>query len=70
MTTNQEDLAHAAKHLRVLYDELNQAKYDRPPAPEASTHAQQPPERANGPGTHLDPQRRCFLHRAAKPDGV
>lgn len=37
MTTNQEDLAHAAKHLRVLYDELNQAKYDRPPAPEVST---------------------------------
>ncbi|MDK6808392.1 hypothetical protein QP365_12570 [Corynebacterium aurimucosum] len=37
MTTNQEDLAQAAKHLRVLYDELNQAKYDRPPAPEVST---------------------------------
>lgn len=37
MTTNQEDLAHAAKQLRVLYEELNQAKYDRPPAPEVST---------------------------------
>lgn len=37
MTTNQEDLAQAAKHLRVLYEELNQAKYDRPPAPEVST---------------------------------
>lgn len=37
MTTNQEDLAQAAKHLRVLYDELNQAKYDRLPAPEVST---------------------------------
>ncbi|MGV3159845.1 hypothetical protein ACEE23_01920 [Corynebacterium sp. 32222D000AT] len=37
MTTNQEDLAHAANHLRVLYDELNQAKYDQPPAPEVST---------------------------------
>lgn len=37
MNVDQEDLAQAAKHLRVLYDELNQAKYDRPPAPEVST---------------------------------
>lgn len=37
MNVEQEDLAQAAKHLRVLYDELNQAKYDRPPAPEVST---------------------------------
>lgn len=37
MKVDQEDLAQAAKHLRVLYDELNQAKYDRPPAPEVST---------------------------------
>ena len=37
MTTNQEDLAQAAKHLRILYEELNQAKYDRPSAPEVST---------------------------------
>lgn len=37
MNVNQEDLAQAAKQLRVLYEELNQAKYDRPPAPEVST---------------------------------
>lgn len=37
MNVNQEALAQAAKHLRVLYEELNQAKYDRPPAPEVST---------------------------------
>lgn len=37
MNVDQEDLAQAAKHLRVLYEELNQAKYDRPPAPEVST---------------------------------
>ena len=37
MTTNQEDLAHAAKQLQTLYEELNQAKYNRPPAPEVST---------------------------------
>lgn len=37
MHVDQEDLAQAAKNLRVLYDELNQAKYDRPPAPEVST---------------------------------
>lgn len=37
MTTNQEDLAHAAKQLQQLYEELNQAKYNRPPAPEVST---------------------------------
>lgn len=37
MTTNQEDLAHAAKQLQQLYEELNEAKYNRPPAPEVST---------------------------------
>ena len=37
MTTNQEDLAHAAKKLQTLYEELNEAKYNRPPAPEVST---------------------------------
>lgn len=37
MTTNQEDLAHAAKKRQQLYEELNQAKYNRPPAPEVST---------------------------------
>ena len=37
MTINQEDLAHAAKQLQPLYEELNQAKYNRPPAPEVST---------------------------------
>lgn len=37
MTTNQEDIAHAAKQLQQLYEELNQAKYNRPPAPEVST---------------------------------
>lgn len=37
MNVDQEDLAQAAKCLRVLYEELNQAKYDRPPAPEVST---------------------------------
>ena len=37
MTTNQEDLAHAAKKLQLLYEELDEAKYNRPPAPEVST---------------------------------
>ena len=37
MNVDQEVLAQAAKQLRVLYEELNQAKYDRPPAPEVST---------------------------------
>lgn len=37
MTTNQEDLAHAAKQLQLLYEELDEAKYNRPPAPEVST---------------------------------
>lgn len=37
MTTNQEDLAHAAKQLQTLYEELDEAKYNRPPAPEVST---------------------------------
>ena len=37
MTTNQEDLAHAAKQLQQLYEELDEAKYNRPPAPEVST---------------------------------
>lgn len=37
MNVDQEALAQAAKQLRVLYEELNQAKYDRPPAPEVST---------------------------------
>ena len=37
MTTNQEDLAHAAKKLQILYEELDEAKYNRPPAPEVST---------------------------------
>lgn len=37
MTTNQEDLAHAAKQLQLLYQELDEAKYNRPPAPEVST---------------------------------
>lgn len=37
MTTNQEDLAHAAKQLQLLYEELDEAKYSRPPAPEVST---------------------------------
>lgn len=37
MITNQEDLAHAAKKLQLLYEELDEAKYNRPPAPEVST---------------------------------
>lgn len=37
MPIDQHDLAHAAKKLQVLYEELNQAKYQRPPAPEVST---------------------------------
>lgn len=37
MTTNQEDIAHAAKQLQTLYEELDEAKYNRPPAPEVST---------------------------------
>ena len=37
MTINQEDLAHAAKQLQLLYEELDEAKYNRPPAPEVST---------------------------------
>lgn len=37
MTINQEDLAHAAKQLQTLYEELDEAKYNRPPAPEVST---------------------------------
>ncbi|MBM0244591.1 hypothetical protein GWO63_010160 [Corynebacterium macginleyi] len=34
---DQHDLAHAAKKLQVLYEELNHAKYQRPPASEVST---------------------------------
>lgn len=37
MTVDQQDLAHAAKKLQVLYEELDHAKYERPPAPEVST---------------------------------
>ena len=37
MNVDQEALAQAAKQLRILYEELNQAKYDRPPVPEVST---------------------------------
>ncbi|QRJ57475.1 hypothetical protein GWO64_009475 [Corynebacterium macginleyi] len=37
MPIDQQDLAHAAKKLQVLYEELNHAKYQRPPAPEVST---------------------------------
>ncbi|QRP20931.1 hypothetical protein [Corynebacterium macginleyi] len=37
MPIDQHDLAHAAKKLQVLYEELNHAKYQRPPAPEVST---------------------------------
>lgn len=37
MTVDQQDLANAAKKLQVLYEELDHAKYERPPAPEAST---------------------------------
>lgn len=37
MTVDQVDLAHAAKQLQVLYEELDHAKYERPPAPEVST---------------------------------
>lgn len=34
---DQHDLANAAKKLQVLYEELDHAKYERPPAPEVST---------------------------------
>ncbi|WP_284785249.1 hypothetical protein [Corynebacterium rhinophilum] len=37
MTVDQQDLANAAKKLQVLYEELDHAKYERPPAPEVST---------------------------------
>nr|DAS06714.1 MAG TPA: hypothetical protein [Caudoviricetes sp.] len=37
MPIDQQDLAHAAKQLQVLYEELDEAKYQRPPAPEVST---------------------------------
>ena len=37
MPIDQQDLAHAAKKLQVLYEELDHAKYERPPAPEVST---------------------------------
>lgn len=37
MTVDQQDLAHAAKKLQILYEELDHAKYERPPAPEVST---------------------------------
>lgn len=37
MTVDQQELAHAAKKLQVLYEELDHAKYERPPAPEVST---------------------------------
>lgn len=37
MTIDQQDLANAAKKLQVLYEELDHAKYERPPAPEVST---------------------------------
>ena len=36
-TVDQEELAQTAKALQVLYEELDEAKYDRPPAPEVST---------------------------------
>lgn len=37
MTVDQQELANAAKQLQVLYEELDHAKYERPPAPEVST---------------------------------
>ena len=37
MPIDQQDLAHAAKKLQILYEELDHAKYERPPAPEVST---------------------------------
>lgn len=37
MPIDQQDLANAAKKLQVLYEELDHAKYERPPAPEVST---------------------------------
>lgn len=37
MTIDQQELAHAAKKLQILYEELDHAKYERPPAPEVST---------------------------------
>lgn len=37
MPIDQQDLAHAAKQLQALYEELDHAKYERPPAPEVST---------------------------------
>lgn len=37
MTVDQQELANAAKKLQALYEELDHAKYERPPAPEVST---------------------------------
>lgn len=33
MAVGQDELRNAAKQLRVLYEELNEAKHERPPAP-------------------------------------
>ena len=36
MTVDQDELRNAAKTLQVLYEELNDAKYEKPPAPTES----------------------------------
>ncbi|NWO15791.1 MAG: hypothetical protein HLX46_02860 [Corynebacterium sp.] len=37
MSVDQDELRNTAKQLRVLYEELDEAKYEKPPAPEVST---------------------------------
>ena len=36
MSVDQDELRNAAKQLRVLYEELDEAKYEKPPAPTES----------------------------------
>ena len=36
MTVDQDELRNAAKTLRILYEELDEAKYEKPPAPTES----------------------------------
>ena len=36
MSVDQDELRNTAKQLRVLYEELDEAKYEKPPAPTAS----------------------------------
>lgn len=36
MTADQDELRNTAKQLRVLYEELDEAKYEKPPAPTES----------------------------------